>query len=61
MVLERRPVSELAQLLNLQLKDLRAGRLMSVEQWLAMRKSRAPPDQEIFTRVPSRYPDDLAA
>jgi len=37
MVLERRRVSELAQLLNQQLKDLQAGRLIPVEQWLAMR------------------------
>jgi len=42
MVLERRRVSELAQLLSQQLKDLRAGRLVSVEQWLAMRRSNEP-------------------
>jgi hypothetical protein len=37
MVLERRRVSELAQLLNQQLIDLQAGWLIPVEQWLAMR------------------------
>ena len=33
-VLERRPETELAQLLNQQLKELRAGRLAPVGQWL---------------------------
>jgi hypothetical protein len=37
MVLERRPVSDLAQPLDQQLKELRAGRLIPIEQWLAMR------------------------
>jgi RNA polymerase-binding protein len=36
-VLERRPRTELAQLLNQQLEELRTGRLIPVEQWLAMR------------------------
>ena len=31
---ERRPEPELAQLLNEQLKDLRAGQLLPVDQWL---------------------------
>jgi len=34
MVRERRPEPELAQLLNEQLKDLRAGQLLPVDQWL---------------------------
>jgi len=47
LVLERRLITELAQLLNQQLTALRAGQLVSVEQWLqqqqeAMRRERHP-------------------
>jgi len=49
-VLERRPETELAQLLNQQLTELRAGRLAPVGQWLRQRqamrndKTKAPDD-----------------
>src|SRR5262249_37912257 len=38
-VLERRPETELAQLLNQQINELRAGRLAPVGQWLRQRQA----------------------
>jgi hypothetical protein len=45
LVLERRPETELAQLLNQQLNALQAGQLISVEQWL--QQTRATRDNRL--------------
>lgn len=46
MLLERRPRAELAQLLDEQLTALRAGQLVSVDQWLAMSNERNNPKKQ---------------